>query len=84
MIVVRVFHNKTICLDIADKAKKAQLQKLCLDMGAKVADTPENYCILIANRGDTEKVAKARKLKGVKILRSQFVEECRQCQAYLD
>jgi hypothetical protein len=53
-------------------------------MGAKVKENPEDNCLLIADRVDTEKVAKGRKLKGVKVLRSNFVVECKQCQAYLD
>lgn len=42
-------------------------------MGARLKKEPEDHCLLITDRADTEKVAKARKLKGVKILRSDFV-----------
>ena len=53
-------------------------------MGAKLKKEPEDYCLLITDRIDTERVAKARKLKGVKILRPEFVTECSECHAYLD
>jgi hypothetical protein len=42
-------------------------------MGAKLKKEPEDYCLLITDRVDTEKITKARKLKGIKILKQEFV-----------
>ena len=67
--MVRVFNNKIVCIDVADRSKKAKLLQLGIEMGARVKDSPEDNCLLIADRVDTEKVAKGRKLKGVKVLR---------------
>ena len=53
-------------------------------MGAKIMKEPCDYCIYITNRVDTEKVAKAKKLKHIKILKPSFIEDCKKCEAYLD
>ena len=53
--------------------KKIDLEKLSERMGAKILREPQDYCIFIANRIDTQKVAKAKKLKHIKILKPNFI-----------
>lgn len=52
-------------------------------MGAKIVDDVVDNCLLVTNRNDTEKVAKARKCKNVRIVTPNFLDECKQCDAYL-
>ena len=53
-------------------------------MGAKIKKELCDHCLLITSRTDTEKVQKAKKMKGVKVLRTGFIRDCKQCEAYLD
>jgi hypothetical protein len=53
-------------------------------MGARVVKDPTDNCLLVTNKTDTEKVAKARKLKNVKIVSPNFIDECKQCDAYIN
>ncbi len=84
MIVVRVFNNKNVCVDVGDRKKSLEISRICSEMGAKIKKDIDDFCLLITDRPDTQRAAKGRKLKGVKILHPNFVAECRQCQAYLD
>lgn len=82
-IQVKHFQNKTICVDLAPPTRKTALEKMAEDMGAKIVRDPVDNCLLVTNKGDTERVAKARKLKNVKIVSPNFIEECKHCDAYL-
>lgn len=53
-------------------------------MGAKVVEDVCDNCLLVATRPDSDKVAKARKMKNVRIVTPNFVEESKQVEAYLD
>ena len=57
---------------------------MCQKMGANLVKEPCDNCLFITNRADTEKVAKAKKLKFVKILKPAFIEDCKKCEAYLN
>lgn len=52
-------------------------------MGAKIVKDVTDNCLLISSRSDTEKVSKGRKLKNVRIVTPNFIEECKACNAYL-
>ena len=77
-IQVRHFHNKIICLDIYPLKDKENIERDCRAMGATMKENPCDNCLLITTKVNTEKVARARKLKNVKILRPNFVKECKQ------
>lgn len=53
-------------------------------MGAKVAEEVCDNCLLVTMRNDSDKVARARKMKNVRIVTPNFIEECKQAQGYLD
>lgn len=53
-------------------------------MGAIIKSEPCDNCLVISNRTDTECVAKARKMKNTKVVKPEFVYECKQCEAYLE
>jgi hypothetical protein len=65
-------------------AKKTAIEKMAVEMGAKVVPEVVDNCLLVSTRNDSEKVSKARKCKNVKIVTPNFVEECKQCEAFLD
>jgi hypothetical protein len=52
-------------------------------MGAKIVQEVTDHVLLIGARPDSEKVAKARKCRNVKVVTPNFIEECKQCQTYL-
>jgi hypothetical protein len=64
-------------------AKKAAIEKLAEEMGARVVKEVVDNCLLVSTRSDTEKVAKALKCKNVRIVTPNFIEESKQCEAYL-
>lgn len=80
---MRHFHGKTLCVDLP-AGKRAAIEKLAAEMGARVVAEVVDNCLLVSARSDSEKVAKARKCKNVKIVTPNFVEECKQYDAYLD
>lgn len=53
-------------------------------MGGKVKEEVCENCLLITNNLDTERVARAKKLKNVKILKPDFIGDCQKVGAYLD
>ena len=83
-IQVRHFHNKVFCIDVAPQSKKEQLVKMCEDMGGKVNKEVSEHCLLITSKLDTERVSKAKKMKDVKILKPEFILDCKKTKAYLD
>lgn len=44
------------------------------EMGAKIQREVVENCILISTKKDTEKVARAKKTKNVKVLTPKFIE----------
>ena len=81
---MRHFHNKKIVIDHSVPAEKEKLIKTCELMGAKICSEPCDYCLLITNKTNTERVAKAKKCRNVKIIKPMFVTDCQKVGAYLD
>lgn len=52
-------------------------------MGAKIINNLHDYCLLITNKVGNEAVSKAKKMKGIKVLKPEFITDCKQCNALM-
>ncbi len=53
-------------------------------MGANIKPNPTENCLLVTNKLGTEKVTKAKKLRYCKVIKPEFINDCKACGAYLN
>ena len=81
-IQVKHLHGRKVMLDGADVRRECEGD--ARRMGATIVNNYQDHCLVITGRVTGEMATRARKFKGVKVLRPEFISDCVRCNALME